>query len=209
MDTLQSFLDTVKIVTTQRILFDFNNIKTIKSDYANWVIPGKLMCGPSPVSLKNECDVSTNLKNLLADGIDTFVCLQMESNPDEYKKYIDVSLASQITFLHEPIVDNMVPSHQIFLQSIAQILQLLINGRKVYIHCYGGHGRTGLYVIALLGCLFPELRRKELAQYYFQSVHDMRRKQMFHFYGILPSRVAENECQQRLLDDFFAILRFL
>ena len=194
-----------KIQTCQPKL-DFSRIQNIKNDYANWVIPGRLMAGPSPVTMNNSAE---NLDNILQDGIDAFICLQDEAHQDDYKKLIVTTKHDHLLFIHIPIIDHNVPNHQMFVKSLAKIIYMLADGKNIYIHCHGGHGRTGLYVVALLAIIYPELRSKSTASYYVQSTHDMRRKQTKHFHGILPARIAENQCQQELLDDFFALLRFL
>jgi predicted protein tyrosine phosphatase len=189
----------------------FDKVAHAKSDYANWVIPRRLMAGPSPLIVSNEVERVTNLRSIIDDGIDTFVCLQSESSPEAYKMYIPLDMIAQknLVFLHFPIDDHKTPTHQAFVSSITTLLQAITSGRNIYIHCHGGHGRTGLYIVALLACLYKELREKDLAMYFAQTTHNLRKKQTLHFYGILPARVAENECQQRLLDDFFALLRFV
>jgi len=190
---------------------NFKEIKNIQSDWANWVVPRRIMTGPSPLAISSdEGEIKTNMEAILADGIDTFVCLQSESSPEDYKKFIPAEKRDRLVFVQYPIDDHTVPSHKDFTASLSHIIGLLRDGRNIYVHCQGGHGRTGTYVVALLACLYPELRKdKSLALHYFQSVHDMRRKQILHFFGLLPARVAENRCQQDLLDDFFVLLRFL
>lgn len=197
-------------VTTKPPSLKFDEIKNIKSEYSNWVVPKRIMTGPSPIAVPPE-HVNKNIMDIIDDGIDTFVCLQTESTPDDYKKLIphDVLVNKNIKFIHYPIIDTRVPSKLEFVKSITELLNLIAQGRSLYIHCMGGHGRTGLYMVALLACIYKELRNKESAMHYAQSTHDMRRKQTMHFYGILPARIAENKCQQELLDDFFTLLTFL
>ncbi len=206
METLISSLASIKAPK-----LDFKEIKNIQSDWANWVIPKRLMSGPSPLAISSDgIEIQQNICSIIADGIDTFICLQSESSPDDYKKYFPPDKKENILCVQYSIDDHTVPTHKDFIKSIANILSLIQQGRNIYIHCHGGHGRTGTYIIALLACLYPELRGdKSHASHYFQSVHDMRKKQILHFFGILPARVAENPCQQALLDDFFALLRFL
>ena len=190
-----------QFTTLEQIPLYFDKINNVVSDYTNWVIPGRLMCGPSPLTMGNAA------MDIIADGINTIVCLQKET---KYTEYLHLFKNSEnLEFLQVDIDDNKVPSYREFIVSVTKILTYLKDGRNVYIHCHGGHGRTGLYVIAILACVYKELRTKELALHYAQHTHDLRRKQVMHFYGMLPARVAENKCQQELLDDFFALLRFL
>lgn len=180
-------------------LIDMAMFSFVTSTMANWVIPKRLMTGPIPHS-------KAMMDDILADGINTFVCLQQEMSPSFYTSHISTNERPQ-TF-HFPVEDRNVPSKTKFIKDITKILQLLSEGRNIYIHCYGGHGRTGLYVCAILGCIYRELRNVNDAIYFFQSVHNMRKKQPNSFIGILPARVADSDLQRRFLEDFFALLSF-
>lgn len=188
---------------------DFTKIKDIKSQHANWVIPGILMTGPSPTSFINQINQKTFINDVLYNDINTFICLQEEIHYDKYKNLIPSEKYHNTEFMQISIEDNKVPKHNVFIDTLADIIEKIIIGRKIYLHCYGGHGRTGLYIVALLSCIYKELERKEDALYYFQMTHNMRRIQDNHFYGILPAKVAENKCQQELLNEFYIFLKFL
>lgn len=191
---------------------DFAKAKNIKSDYANWVIPGRLMCGPTPgpttyFPIVEATDYHNNMNNILADGIDTFVCLQQELHPESYKCL--VKSPHNITYLHFPIKDEDVPPKQTLLNHITQILELLNQGKNIYIHCAGGHGRTSLYVACILACLYKEMRHFDSLMYYVQSMHDLRRKQKMQFYGILPCIVCGSSIQREMIKEFLSMLSFV
>lgn len=195
---------------------DFSNINNIKSEYANWVIPGVLMCGPTPgpttyFPIVDPCDYQKNMDNIIADGINTFVCLQEELNPESsYRSLIrsphDIQRALDVQIIHFPMKDETAPSKQTFLVHLAQILDLIKAGRRIYLHCAGGHGRTSLYVACILACLYKEMRHFESVMYYVQSVHDMRKKQKKQFYGILPCMICCAGAQRELIKDFINLL---
>lgn len=181
------------------IKLDTTKLSTITCDQANWVVPGRLMTGPVPSN-------KTMMDAIMADGIDTFVCLQQEISPVFYTAHI-YSAKKPMT-IHFPVEDRCVPSKKEFVKHITTLIDLMCSGRNIYIHCYGGHGRTGLYVCAVLGCLYPELRKVDDALYFFQSVHNMRSVQKNHFFGVLPARVADSDIQRAFLVDFFAMMSF-
>lgn len=61
-------------------------------------------------------------------------------------------------YIHYPIVDYQVPTNwQSFSQFVIKICKIIISltdDEKIYIHCRGGHGRSGLVVACILCYLF-------------------------------------------------------
>jgi hypothetical protein len=112
-------------------------------------------------------------------------------------------------FVCYPVEDGSVPSKANFILHLTELLSLLRQGRHLYIHCLGGHGRTGTYVCALMACIYPQLRHLPTCRHWVQATHDMRRHQRTECLGILPFRIAQEECQENLLQDFFALLTFV
>lgn len=59
-----------------------------------------------------------------------------------------------VSYLSYPIRDNQIPenieSWVDFLGSVVAIIESLSGGEKIYIHCKGGHGRSGMLVACLL-----------------------------------------------------------
>jgi len=66
---------------------------------------------------------------------------------------------NSISFMYAPIDDLNVPqSTQPFLESLLKILTAMNEQEKtVYIHCWGGRGRTGLISACLLSIIWPDL----------------------------------------------------
>jgi len=203
-------------------------LAAIKSDYANWLIPGRVMCGPYPgldgVNFPDEDAAAEHLKKLLQDGIDTFVCLQEEilqleqAQPHPYfptyknysKTLREKLQANNIAFLHFPIKDQCCPEKKVFVDHMALLCDAYMKGRKIYIHCAGGHGRTGLYASCLLLCL---MRMKSIdAEYtmqYVQYVHDMRRQGDKRCRNMLFVRSPNSNEQREFVKEFANFLKFL
>lgn len=182
-----------------KLPMNLKSISSIKSDYNNWVIPGHVMAGPYPgldgVNYATEQDAGKNIREILEDGIDTFICLSNEI-PDpagpatallkehpyfqKYKSYMhtirDLNLGKDISCKYMPFNDQSTPSEEGLLVRLTKILNELGNGRKVFIHCVGGHGRTGLIVACLLLCLYPGTNT-DYALYFTQYAHNLRRIQ--------------------------------
>ena len=210
---METLLQAIKTVQSVPPRIDFDKVKLIRSDYANWVIPGRLMCGPTPgpttyFPIVDPKDYQININNIVADGIDTFVCLQEELNP--VQSYQNLITKPGVRIVHYPFKDDNIPaSKTVFCQQVAQLVDMLRQGRNIYVHCAGGHGRTSLYVAAIMACIYKEMRHTESVLYYVQTVHDMRRNQKKQFYGILPCMICCSPLQRDLLRDFIALLSFM
>lgn len=46
--------------------------------------------------------------------------------------------------IHTPIYDYWIPEHASFLQDLDSVCSHLDSGKNVFVHCLGGHGRTGM-----------------------------------------------------------------
>merc|ERR1712158_114642 len=120
----------------------------------HWVIPERLAAGKSAGDLP-----SSSLKALVDAGVDTFVNLQKsyrEYDCSDYRETLKILARKPsfpphpISFLHFPIPDLDVVKDQVMLALIDQLTDLLKKGRCLYVHCYGGHGRTGTVLLHLL-----------------------------------------------------------
>eukprot|EP00090_Calanus_glacialis_P011473 TRINITY_DN19870_c0_g1_i1.p1 TRINITY_DN19870_c0_g1~~TRINITY_DN19870_c0_g1_i1.p1 ORF type:complete len:445 (+),score=76.31 TRINITY_DN19870_c0_g1_i1:168-1337(+) len=147
----------------------------------HWVVPGRLLCGRSPGDM-----TAQELVDIVEAGVDTFVSLQ-----EDYREYgcKDYRLGLQtlarnpskrfksfppheVSFLHCPIPDFGVLSDRDFIAFISELKRSLEDGRTLYIHCYGGHGRTGTVVLNLLEMVYGVDRRKAMEM--LRGYHQMR-----------------------------------
>lgn len=55
------------------------------------------------------------------------------------------------------MTDLSVPSHEVACKCLDAALTRLAARKAVYVHCYGGRGRTGTIGALLLTLLYPEL----------------------------------------------------
>lgn len=109
-------------------------------DKCSYFIPNKALFGSFPTQ-----DSVEELEN---NGVRYFIDLTF---PNEKKTHPYRTRYNYISF---PIIDHGVPSdwHLFyhFLVNIANIINNLPEGEMVYIHCKGGHGRSGVVVSCLL-----------------------------------------------------------
>lgn len=78
----------------------------------------------------------------------------------------------KIDFLHLPIIDGSVTTDSAMSRLAEDCSERVIKGEKMYIHCWGGHGRTGTLVATMLGRLYCLPYTSALR--YTQAYHDTR-----------------------------------
>ena len=124
-----------------------------------WVVPGKLLAGCYPGGQTPE-SASAKARGLLAAGVTDIVNLmeEAESNHDgqTFADYVPNLIAHfpnrerPIQASSHPIVDGSVPSTQLMVEILDRIDSAIARGGIVYIHCWGGRGRTGTVVCCWL-----------------------------------------------------------
>jgi hypothetical protein len=161
--------------------------------YCNWVIKDRVMAGGYPACLDDK-ENDELLTVLMRDmGIDTFVCLQSEVRPDvpdsvwragraprPYTRDIrrlmtshrDALPNANIDFLHLPIVDGSVTADDLVDRFCDELVGKVLSGRRLYVHCWGGHGRTGTIIAVMLGRMYDVTTAQALAR--TQQLHDIR-----------------------------------
>ncbi|GIM11329.1 hypothetical protein Vretimale_14856 [Volvox reticuliferus] len=78
----------------------------------------------------------------------------------------------KIDFLHLPIIDGNVTTDSAMNRLAEDCMERILRGERLYIHCWGGHGRTGTLVAILLGRLYGLPYTNALR--YTQAFHDSR-----------------------------------
>ena len=163
------------------------------TDYCNWVIKDQLMAGGYPASVDDD-ETDELLLTLIRDyGFDTFVCLQEEVNahaperawrggraPRPYMHDIRRIMSQhkrdipfpKVDFLHLPIVDGSVTADALVDALCDDLIARVRAGRRLYVHCWGGHGRTGTVVAIILGRMYDITCAQALAR--TQTLHDVR-----------------------------------
>jgi len=79
---------------------------------------------------------------------------------------------ANIDFLHLPIHDGLVTADALVDSFCDDLIARVHAGRCMYIHCWGGHGRTGTEVAVMLGRMFNMSVPKALIR--TQRLHDSR-----------------------------------
>ena len=121
-------------------------------DRSYWVIPGRLLMGCMPVK-PEPSRTREKVRELLEQGIQTFVNLihENETNFDgvpiaSYEQELQAEAeAMGVTAQHYrlSIEDLTAPTAEHMKRVLDQIDESLNKGQPVYVHCWGGRGRTG------------------------------------------------------------------
>jgi len=113
-----------------------------------WVIPALLLAGEHPAGAE-AAQLPTRLQQLLRAGIDSYIDLTEVGEQPEYRHL----LPGHVEYLRCGIADTCVPNNVSQTREVlAAIHSALARGRRVYVHCRAGIGRTGLIV----GCFLAE-----------------------------------------------------
>lgn len=168
---------------------------------SNWVIPGVLLVGAFPASADDD-ETFLLISEILKLGINKFVCLQQEyresgvseamwraghglrpyyedvkkivANKSKFDTFRGVKIceSSELNFVHFPIRDCGITDDAAVLKLCRQLVKAISEGEVLYLHCWGGHGRTGTVVCIMLYLMY-QLDAREAMQR-CQKVHDMR-----------------------------------
>jgi protein-tyrosine phosphatase len=115
-----------------------------------WVDPGRLLAGEYPGAPEEEM-ARKKLRSLLQSGVDFCIDLTEKGALVPYESWWRSEAADYLKeagYLRMPIRDFGVPSADDMVRILDAIDQALEHGKTVYVHCWGGIGRTG----TVIGC---------------------------------------------------------
>jgi hypothetical protein len=106
--------------------------------------PGRLLAGPYPGVHGDERAAQARLEPLLAAGVTLFLDLTEAGELDPYAHLV----AGRARHVRRPIADMSVTEVAGVAATLDEIDAELARGGVVYVHCWGGCGRTGTVVSA-------------------------------------------------------------
>lgn len=113
-----------------------------------WVEPGRLLAGEYPAHFNAEM-TRKRIDALLEAGFDAFIDLTRQDETVAYVRILlDQAKAYNVKVKHHrfPIGDFGLPTPETMRVILDTIDNALQSGRKIYLHCWGGIGRTGTTV---------------------------------------------------------------
>jgi hypothetical protein len=122
-------------------------LKPIPASY--WVLPDRFLAGEYPGLRYDEVQTRQRLSAFLDAGFDTFIDLTSENERPPYCSILEEEAGYDgrlVRYRRFSFPDYQVPSHEKMAAALDAIDAALAEGRKVYLHCVGGIGRTGITV---------------------------------------------------------------
>lgn len=113
-----------------------------------WVVPGRLLAGEYPAEGDEEV-TRRRIDALIEAGFDLFIDLTKPNETWPYARtLLEEAKAYEARVAHHrfAIGDFGLPSAEEMNAILDQIDEGLEAGRKIYLHCWGGIGRTGTTV---------------------------------------------------------------
>lgn len=122
-----------------------------------WVTTGKLLAGEYPGATDDD-RARGRLRWLLKQGVTAWLDLTEEGEPGllPYAKMLEdeaTLIGKHIRHIRMAIADFSTPPQEYMVRILNTLDELLDESQTVYLHCYGGRGRTGTVV----GCYLVHL----------------------------------------------------
>ncbi|MCJ7433375.1 MAG: dual specificity protein phosphatase family protein [Anaerolineales bacterium] len=113
-----------------------------------WVEPDRLLAGEYPGSFDLEI-TRHRMDAFLEFGITTFIDLTHSHEREPYEAILKEQARAYgltVTYQRISIQDYGTPSRETMMHTLDSIDSALASGQKIYVHCWGGVGRTGTTV---------------------------------------------------------------
>ena len=118
--------------------------------HAWWVEPGRLLAGEYPGSRTHASTVA-KVRALVAAGVESIDLTTPADHLDSYQAELALEAERARRSIHHfeyPIPDMGVVDQKRYDDILARIRDEMEGGRTVYVHCWGGKGRTS----TVIGC---------------------------------------------------------
>ena len=119
------------------------------SENSYWVVPGRFAAGEYPGAIRPR-QAAAKLNNLFDAGIDYFIDLTEPGELDPYSGIMEEEAERRgltVGWERHPIVDMSIPHSPTQMVTILDAIDAALgSGKNVYVHCWGGVGRTGTTV---------------------------------------------------------------
>ncbi len=143
-----------------------------------WVIPDQFVAGEYPGSYTEKI-ARQKISAFLEAGITDFIDLTESHELVPYEpilKELAPLYELNANYTRIPIRDGNVPTNETMRHILNTIDEAIENNRKIYIHCWGGVGRTGITV----GCYL--IRHGETPRHALAEVDKLFHSRPHHIY---------------------------
>lgn len=131
-------------------IYSFKQEVPIPNSY--WVLPEQFLAGEHPM-LMIDMPLHQRIQAFADTGISLFINLigeEEEKNElGDYLPLLQLKAADIPTYIERirfPIPDMQIPHKNLMVDILNTVDRALSGGKKVYVHCWGGIGRTGIVV---------------------------------------------------------------
>jgi len=115
-------------------------------DNCYWVIEGRFLAGEYPRNIDEGTSID-KIGSIVKCGVNCFIDLTSKSDGlNPYAYFFKTILNVTIKYISMPIPDFGIPTDGFMIQILDTIDNYLSSGSNIYIHCWGGIGRTGTVV---------------------------------------------------------------
>ncbi|MHB1952635.1 MAG: NADAR domain-containing protein [Sulfobacillus sp.] len=150
------------------------------ADWTNWLVPGKFLIGAYPVDWL-EC---------LRGHVDLIFSLMQDNEDPRLPEYRERVRELGIELREFPIRDRSVTGLKEAIDIAREVCQELFRGRRIYLHCRGGKGRTGTIAGIVLMLLYGMNDRESMR---FMTERFRHRRTRGKMHPTLPQTRAQIE----------------
>lgn len=157
-----------------------------------------IYAGEHPTIIKDRVSNCERIEQLINEGFTDFYDLTENFELPNYTQW----LRPDNLYINFPIKNLSVPTSiketYTLIQSISEI-SFRSNGRKAYIHCYGGVGRTGMIVACLLAYYYHD--------YDYESVMERFQKVYKNYTKSVYMNAPETVTQREFIKQFIQFMK--
>jgi len=157
-----------------------------------WVVEDRLAGGayPGKKGRHDDPDNPKAVQDLLAAGIDVFINLTQDfpGGTDEHLNHYDLGAEGKAVIERHPIIDVSIPRFDTMSEIIDSINGHLSEGKNVYVHCWGGSGRTG----TVLGCWLID-QKLATGETVLNTLSELRRGDLDGGHKDIPQTIEQAE----------------
>ena len=148
-------------------------------DNCYWVAPGKLLAGQYPRNIE-EATSAAKMRKILDAGVTAFIDTTEEGEKKPYTHLLPDGVSHERFAIEDVGVPGSPARTKATLDAIDRHIAA---GETVYVHCWGGHGRTGVIV----GCWLA--RHGQPGDAALDRLHEL-------WQACLPKALDKPECPQ-------------